>query len=780
MLSRITHIGRRIPLRMLVATLWLFPTAASDAAEHGPEPLRLHLEGPITTWDEAIPLGNGMSGGLLWGEGSEVRLSLDRGDLWDERLPDLLLQDNWNYDTIRRLVAAGNQAEISRLFDVPYDRIPFPTKLPGGRLVLTLAPSQTCQYFELDMRRAVGQTHLGDGQLECFFAATRPVAMLRVAGPPLQFHFQRPQGLDRLGYAAAQFGESPDMIWMVQKAALGLEYAVVVARQRQANATHLAVAIVSNRDGQNPLEVGKQHVHQALEAGYQSVLTEHVQWWDRFWSISSVTIPDPLIQQHYNLVRYFYGAASRPDAPPMPLQGVWTRDDGDLPPWKGDYHHDLNTQMTYLPYLTAGLFEAGESFLNDQWRLLPTYRKFAEHFFHVDGAAMPGVATQAGKPTGGWSQYSLSPTNALWVGQSFYLHWRYTADDQFLADKAYPWLSAMATGIEQLLQQRNGHLYLPLSSSPEIHDNSLCAWLPPNSNYDLALMRWAFAALAEMAGVLEKTDEQTHWRELLSKLDQPLADDQHILMFAQGDPFNASHRHHSHTMEIHPLGTMHIESDERQRATIRATLKRMRELGTRAWVGYSFSWAAAMHARAGEPEAALDFLQKYAHAFILRNGFHANGDQTRSGLSGFTYRPFTLEGNFLCMEAVHEMVLQSWPRDFLTNPLPIVRVFPAMPWQWHDAAFDRLRAQGGYIVSARRENNATTWFRIEATRDGLLKIRDNFLGQVPQFNRKGVNRAGGHYEIHLNAGESLEATLPKPPEIPPAPENATPPFPSRP
>ena len=69
---------------------------------------------------------------------------------------------------------------------------------------------------------------------------------------------------------------------------------------------------------------------------------------------------------------------------------------------------------------------------------------------------------------------------------------------------------------------------------------------------------------------------------------------------------------------------------------------------------------ACLRARVGDAEAALRNLDIFARAFILRNGFHANGDQTGSGFSGFTYRPFTLEGNFLAMQAVHEMLLQSW------------------------------------------------------------------------------------------------------------------------
>ena len=70
------------------------------------------------------------------------------------------------------------------------------------------------------------------------------------------------------------------------------------------------------------------------------------------------------MQKYYLLCRYFYGAASRRGAPPMPLQGVWTADNGGLPPWKGDYHNDLNTQMTYIAYQAAGHFDEGACYLD--------------------------------------------------------------------------------------------------------------------------------------------------------------------------------------------------------------------------------------------------------------------------------------------------------------------------------------------------------------------------------------------------------------------------------
>ncbi len=721
-------------------------TGTGRADEHAGDPSILELDAPITTWDEGIPLGNGLTGGLLWGGGSDINVSLDRGDLWDERLPEIYLKDNWNYATIRRLKAEGNQAEISRLFDTPYNRVPYPTKLPGGRLVMHLGPNQTVRSFQLDMRQAIGRARLASGELKCFFSAVAPVAMLSVPGTAVEYEFVRPAGLDQLGYGPAEFGQADGQTWMVQEAALGLKYAVVVGRRQVGEETEMAVAITSNHDGADPLAIGRRRVGQALESGFTGLFSAHRRWWKAFWDISRVTLPDERIARHYQLVKYFYGAASRSTSPPMPLQAVWTRDDGNLPPWKGDYHHDLNTQMTYLAYHTAGLTESGENFLRYNWERLPIYEKFAQDFYGVQGAMVPGVATLAGKPTAGWSQYALSPTSGLWVGQSFVLHWEYTQDMDFLRNRAYPWLKAVADGVMALLEHRNGKLYLPLSSSPEIHNNSLRAWLTPNSNYDLALLQWTTQALERMARRLGKTDDVQHWHGLRQQLDDLLVDDQDVLMFAAGEPFNVSHRHHSHAMAIHPLGLLSVEGSERDRSIVNATLDAILAKGTQAWTGYSFSWFSCMLARGRRPEAALKYLVDYERAFILRNGFHANGDQIGAGLSHFRYRPFTLEGNFLAMEAVHEMLLQSWGGR--------LRVFPAVSKKWADVSFDSLHAQGGYRVSAERTGGHTSAVDVTATVKSELKMEYPFPGEQFTFDVP-CEVVGNELHCSLDAGQTV-------------------------
>ena len=743
---------------IMVSALCLSFAAAAQQSEPAP----LTLAAPIDKWDEALPLGNGMLGGLLWGQGNQINLSLDRGDLWDERLPEILHQPDWTYQTIRRLHAEANQAEISRLFDNPYHE-KSPTKLPGGRLQINLQEGLQASQFELDLARATAKVQFGpESALHCFFSADEEVAMLRLPAGAAEVQILRPQGLDQLGYDPANFGQRRhkigegedgavvDLWWMHQVAAEGLEYAIVVGRIEVNGVVDLAVTISSNGNGDSAVHQGRQRVISALERGYQALLPTHLQWWRNFWATSSVTVPEPALQQHYDLVKYYYGAASRVGAPPMPLQGVWTRDDGNLPPWKGDFHNDLNTQMTYLAYHTAGLQEAGQCFLDYQWQLLPQYRKFAAKFYGVNGAVVPGVATLKGQAMGGWSQYSLSPIQGLWVGHSFYLHWRYSRDLNFLKERAYPWLREIGLAISELLEEKNGLLYLPLSASPEIHNNSYRAWLPPNSNYDLDLMRWGFSALAEMADQLGEVGDASYWRELLSQLEDPHVDGRQVLMFANGHPFTQSHRHHSHLMAIHPLGLLHPDDGRFAAQIVESTMKKVEELGTQAWVGYSFSWFSCMLARVGDAEGALKYLRDFERAFILRNGFHVNGDQIGAGLSAYRYRPFTLEGNFLAMQAVHEMYLQSWGNK--------LRIFPATSVKWPSASFRDLRAEGGYVVSAKREEGRTVWVKITATVPGWVHLQDPFT-KLEATSSLPVKRQGTDYLCLLKEGQSWELKL---------------------
>jgi alpha-L-fucosidase 2 len=634
------------------------------------------------------------------------------------------------------------------------------------------------QSFELELKTAVGKVHMRKGLIETFCYTEMPVGVVRVTGKEARlkvvpFDFSASYKINPddsneyparmpslLGYPSARQGRAGNLRWIEQGCADGLAFAVVVGQRPVEDGTEYVYTVSSTEDGPNPLEIGKQRVQDALETGTEKMLRSHKRWWKQFWSKSAVQLPDERIEKAYYLAQYFYGAGSRRGAPPIPLQGVWTEAEKMLPPWKGDYHHDFNTQMTYSAYLAANRLDSGLSFLDFMWDLLPVHREHAKKFYDTEGACVPGMTTSDGRYIAGWVQYNVNPTLGAWVGHLFYLHWRHTMDKQFLAERAYPYCKAISQCIEGLLEpDGNGKLKLPLSSSPEIHENKLEAWLTPNSNFDQSLMRWLFGALVEMSQELRRFKDKKHWQNILNCLDDLAVEDVSVfdlpdgpaLMISPGEPLAESHRHFSHTMAIHPLGTMTIEGSRRDRQIIEQTMLQLDNLGIHAWWGLGLGWVANIAARIGHAERALTMLQLCVKGFLLRNGFFVNGDVNNIGVSSFKSRIFTIETNFTIAQSVHEMLLQSWGG--------ILRLFPATSQDWADVSFENLRAEGAFLVSAQRKVGNTVSVQITAEQGGLLRLRDPFNRAKVRWNRRDIKRVGNNYQCRLPKGKTLEGRV---------------------
>lgn len=146
------------------------------------------------------------------------------------------------------------------------------------------------------------------------------------------------------------------------------------------------------------------------------------------------------------------------------------------------------------------------------------------------------------------------------------------------------------------------------------------------------------------------------------------------------------------------------------------------EQGVQGWVGYTYTWLANMQARLFNGDAASRSLHIFIKAFCSPNSFHLNGDQLRKGYSGFTYRPFTLEGNFAYASAIQEMLLQSHTG--------VIRVFPALPESWQEASFQNMRAIGGFLVSADYQEGKVKRISIHSEKGGWMKVFNPFTQKI--------------------------------------------------
>ena len=709
------------------------------------------------SWDEALPLGNAMVGALVWHNGTNLRLSLDRADLWDERAT--IDFSRLRYDWVYRQVLDNNYGIVQQYGDVPYEDIAWPTKIPGAALEFRLSADAV---NELDIATATVTIKWKNGtRMRTFVHATGTYGMFEITQAPAGL---RPvlippayrtgkksgnansvegQSLERLGYDQGVVTETSDAVTYTQTGSLGFAYQVaVVWKWNKGTLTGVWSIDAGDRDRAKPL-AATETCRQALAEGFDAAMTTHTGWWKDYWNRSSIRLPDPVIDRQYHLEMYKLGCVARIGAPAITLQSVWTADNGKLPPWKGDFHHDLNTQLSYWPAYSGNHTDLAQSFTDWLWEVREENRRYTREFFGKNGLNVPGVTTLKGSPMGGWIQYSFSPTVSAWLAQHFYWQWRYTGDEGFLTDRAYPYISDVATFLDEVMVHENGMRKLPIGSSPEYHDNKVTAWFTRWTNYDLSLVINLFQMASVAAEAAGRLDDARRWEKVLAELP-PLDRNETGLTIAPGQNLTESHRHIAHLMALHPLGTLNPD-DDASRDLISRSLRHLEAQGTDWWTGYSFSWAACLYARAHEGTAAAKQLDIFARNFCLSNSFHANGDQQTGKYSRFRYRPFTLEGNLAFAQGVHEMLLQSHEG--------FIEIFPAVPDTWSDIAFRDLRTEGAFLVSAQKRHGQFQSAVIKATKSGLLKVRTtgSLTSSVPPMRQE----PGNILVFDLKSGDSV-------------------------
>jgi len=736
---------------------------ARPLPQHG-----LHYERPATVWDEAFPLGNGLLGALVWGDGKPLNISLDRTDLWDLRPVPEFHSDEYSYKLMRRWVKEGKIDDLHRLYDKPY-WYPGPTKIPAGRIEIIFGDQPVFTHADLRLGEATAAVAFQDGTIaNIFIHAEQPVGMIQInlakdvsvnlLAPPFAGKIAGKAGpgigtndLTLLEYAAPSESGGENWRGFLQNGWGGFRFAVVIVWRQNSNKWLAAWSIATSNDGDDPLQIARTKCQEALDAGLEKLLSSHKRWWDSFWSKSTIEIPNKIIERQWYLETYKFGSAARPETPPITLQGLWTADNMKIPPWKGDYHHDLNTELCYWPAYSGNHIDGETGFVNWLWNTKENARAWTRRFFDMPGLNIPMTSDLSQEQIGGWHQYTHSATTAAWLAHHFYLHWRYTMDEGFLGDRAYPFLNDVCVFLDAVTEKgSDGKRTLPLSSSPEINDDRLEAWFPTITNYDLALIRWALGTAAELANRLGKDRDAARWREVLSEMPQLALDSEsRRLLVAEDYPLPFSHRHFSHLMAIHPLGLIRWENGPDDRATIKASLADLDRHGTGSWCGYSFSWLANLAARARDGEKAEKALEIFSTAFCLRNSFHCNGDQSGEGYSNFRYRPFTLEGNFSAAAGVQEMLIQSYSGT--------IRFFPAIPKDWKDVSFHTLRTEGAFLVSATRDGGRVTRVEIISETGGLCKLANPFDGDFEIKNEKpnAVNRVADEIQIQTVRGQRI-------------------------
>ncbi len=738
---------------------------------------------PPKIWQDGFPIGNGFLGAMMWGDGHPLNFTLDCADLWDNRqTTNAFDSPDYNYANLCRLIRNQEFDQAQQLFGsgIKSNNL-YPTKISIGRMELDIGPAQeySCR-LDLDRAAVAGRivTRSGKHDVSAFVSKDRHLMCVRVTNLPKRARLKlRPlsaicPAMEGLGYPPPEYstlvcGANPPgratppaepLCVMAQTLPGGLCYAV--AWNDAGDDRFIAVETADTAAAAADKAAGA--LAAALRAGFDKLYREHTLAWREFWSASAVVLPEPAAEFYWYYGVYLLASSARRGHMPPGLQGVWAMD-GVLPPWRGDYHNDLNVQETFWPAGASGHLDLLDCWCDYMVERLPAVLQYTRRFFATEGAFWPCVMFGKAPPGGTgsvWYALNFSWSHGLWLGWLVWLRWRYSLDKDWLRRTGYPLLAEMFKFVRANLQaESDGYLHVPFSASPEYFGHDAAKAFCKDPNIDLALIRKCCDWIVEVEAALGTAELTGHARNIREKLAPYALSEKQELCLWPGKLLDESHRHPSQLMAIHPAMDLTVEGDEQTRAIIAASINQFLGLGQYQWAGHTYAQMISMAAVLGCPGWAYESLRQFMEHWTMPNGLHVNSDWRATGSSAFApllgqnkgreraRAPFTMESNNAVSAGIGDMLVQGWGGK--------LRVFPAVPHHWRDVACFDLRSEGGWKVSAVRRRGQTVWVRVAAGVGGRLALADPFDGARLAGRSRGIMFRRGVYYVNLRAGESV-------------------------
>lgn len=713
------------------------------------------------TWREALPLGNGYMGLMIYGSLKKERLCFNDGTLWSGYPKDYNSNESLeNLERVRKLIFERKNAEADALCEEKLTGFYSEAFMPLGEISLKFSGIDKTDYSRsLDLSNAVHTVKSKGCTAEAFSSYPDKISAYRIktkkpfsvkikAKSKLKYQVDTEKNnLFLLGnapdYAApnylktelrpVRYNEKKGMAYCLQtQVQTNGEISSKRSNITVKNATELTLyfATATGFNGYDKMpETNRNAVKQKCEfflnsvnKDYDTLKANHVYDYDSLYSNQSITFncdndttADELLKSVknggdekaltellYNYGKYMIISGSRNGGQALNLQGIWNN--SVRPPWSSNYTVNINTEMNYWGASRSGLSDCIEPLINMVYETMQNGRKTAKINYGCRGFACNHNVDLWRKtpPVKGDCSYMFAPLCGVWLSNEIYAHYKNGFLEDY-TDKIKEIVTESARFACGFLIMHDGKYVICPSASPEnvFSHNSKSCKLDYASAFDMGLVKQAFQ------NALELSDDNDLKAEIKGKtpLLYPFKEGKNGICEWHKDyeTPEPGHRHFSPLYAFYPANVIGFYSNKNQTEWVRNLFKTRTDNSTQ-YIGWSAAWAICLSARLREKETTQKVIRSMLCHSVFKNLF-------------CVHPPFyfQIDGNLGFVAGINEMLI--------TEENGVIELIPALPKSYGNSGEVKNMVVNGAKISFKWQNGLVT----EIHSDKPVKILNKHL-----------------------------------------------------